>query len=866
MFAALRHALAAATEDAPLVLTANRRLARVLADEYGRWQVESGRSAWRSPPVMALKDWLYTLPDVVAATGPVPVRINTHHSEVLWERCLRRELDSEIGGMGNLVQLARDAHQRMADACVDIRTVARSARTTDERFFAAAAGRYIAILEREGWIDAAGLAAQAVTLIRDSDSGLHARYLLAGFDRETAQLAEICGALRQCGKTVEFLQPAQIAGNRRVCSFADSDSELRAAGAWARQRLEAQPTSRIAIIRQGLALTADMDVRRVREGAMPGWQLGGGSARSVVNVSYGRRLTEFPLIAVAFLVLRWLVSDRPSRDIAMLLTSLHIGGSEISGRARLELKLRDLPDREWSPAMLGAALRQKAADGDATDWLTAVARLSKWRHDLPGRATAAEWAIHIDAVLDSVGWGGDESLDSDSYQLVNRWRELLNEFARLDLVSRAMSKAEAFGRLERMAADTLFQPESDAAPIQLMGPLEAAGLEFDALWVSGMTAEAWPPAGTPSALLSRQLQRDASMPDATPEDTLTYATTIVQRLIHSAPDVVCSWPRLEQDAEQVLTPLLSAIAPAESPPCEDPGWFASGLANGEIADNCEDAVPAVDGDRVYGGAATIERQMSEPFSAFASGRLACSPLYRQAVGIPAALRGSVVHDTLYRLYQGKPSRRDVETWCKSDIDARVAEAAGGAMARHLQNTDDVLAALLRLELPRIERLVTGFVRIDAERPDFAVSAVEGELQLQHAGLVLNLRFDRIDAYPDGQIAILDYKTGRTRQLQKKNGEVEEPQLFVYALAAEQPVAGIALVNIDSRETSLSGAGREFSDWQAWTEVCETMADEIRAACNDLVAGDVRIVADQGVAKARPLNLLTRYTELRDGSD
>ena len=40
--------------------------------------------------------------------------------------------------------------------------------------------------------------------------------------------------------------------------------------------------------------------------------------------------------------------------------------------------------------------------------------------------------------------------------------------------------------------------------------------------------------------------------------------------------------------------------------------------------------------------------------------------------------------------------------------------------------------------------------------------------------------------------------------------------------------------------------------------------EIERSCDDLVTGDVRIVAEQGAGKARDLNVLSRYTELRRG--
>jgi inactivated superfamily I helicase len=43
-----------------------------------------------------------------------------------------------------------------------------------------------------------------------------------------------------------------------------------------------------------------------------------------------------------------------------------------------------------------------------------------------------------------------------------------------------------------LARERVFQPETPAVPIQILGPLEADHLEFDHLWVLGLTDEAWP--------------------------------------------------------------------------------------------------------------------------------------------------------------------------------------------------------------------------------------------------------------------------------------------------------------------------------------------------------------------------------------
>ena len=668
-------------------------------------------------------------------------------------------------------------------------------------------------------------------------------------------------ALREAGSEVLSQEPAHAGATPSVYVFEQRDAEIRSAGAWARGVLEDRPDAKVAIIVQGLEQSSGRDLRLLRDGFAPGWQYGPASMRDSVNVSYGKRLSEYPAISVALLVLRWMVRDLSSSEVSMLLQSTLIGGGERAGRARLELQLRQLPDRAWAPSMVTAALRGREEAADAGDWLARLAAFSKRRRELPTHESPGQWALLMDETLAGVGWPGPGAQSSDSYQLVNRWRELLNEYARLEIVSSRMSAQEAVRRLELMAAETLFQPESRQALVQLMGPLEAAGAEFDAVWICGLTAHNWPPAGNPTPLVSRHLQREHGMPDATPDDTREFAAATLQRLVGAASQVVCSYALVEDDVEQTVSDLLGPVTPSRQD--SDPGWHAVGLAGSADRQFAEDVVPPVASERIYGGAGTIQRQLSEPFAAFAYGRLAVRPLERQALGVPASLRGQLVHDALYRLYQDLPSAAALRDCDDATLRGNVASAVEGALRRHERNSDSVLIRLLTLERERLEKLLEAFVRLDRERGDFEVAAVEGELEFRHGPLSLKLRFDRIDRLPDGGVAIIDYKTGKAKKLLKRDGSVDEAQLFVYAAACDEPVLALALANIDTRETGFSGAGRGYSDEDEWPQLLSDIGQEISRACDELIAGDVRIIERQGAASARRLNLLSRYTELRD---
>ena len=491
-----------------------------------------------------------------------------------------------------------------------------------------------------------------------------------------------------------------------------------------------------------------------------------------------------------------------------------------------------------------------------------VAAIAKGRRDIHATASPADWAVTIDEILKAAGWPGKQRLDSAEFQLVNRWRDLLNDLARMDLVSARMSFETALNQIESMAADAVFQPESEHARVHLIGPLEASGLEFDALWLTGVTATQWPPAGNPSTLVSRRLQEEFGMPDAVPSDTVTYAQRLLDHLCTAAPEIVCSYPITEDDAEQTPSDLLTNAIIGDPSTLPDPGWFAAGLAGTMALVDTVDRVPQIEPqERLSGGAGTIQNQLVNPIAAFLGGRLGVRALDEQTEGLPPLLRGNLIHDALYRLYFDKPSRDDVANW--ADTEQRIAKAIDLAFSRHERNTDDVLRALLAMERRRITGLLRDFVEIDAHRDAFVVASVERDIEFAEAGVRLKLRVDRIDTVGDEGIAILDYKTGAEKKLLTSKGEPKEIQLVAYACAVGEPVAALALVNVDSRTIGFNGAGVGYTDPDKWPQQLADWSALVSNACMELTAGDVRVDMTQAVTDARPLNLLTRFTELRN---
>jgi len=849
------------------VVTANRRLARELTNAYGKLQLQDGKVAWRSPRIAAWSDWLKDQVATAEMAKPVPIQINAHQSRVLWERCLRREVSDPLLNMGMLVRQARESWVRLHEFRVGLNECEASAQGRDQKIFAAAARGYQSILDRENWIDEAGTAGLLENLINGKPALVPESVMFAGFDRFVPQTESLLDALRDAGCRVGIAPQQDSGTSAGLCSFETPDAEMRAAGAWARARLLKSPNASIAIVATHLERDAERSARLVREGFAPGWQTSGMHYKAAVNVSYGRQLNTYPVIAIALLVLRWLHEDIGTVDVSTLLRSATIGAGEMGGRSRLEILLRRAPDRNWSPAMILAQLRGRDKTGGATDWFARVGVLNELRAELPIRETPSKWAVLVDTTLRKLNWPGDAALNSDEFQLLNRWKELLNDLARLEFVVPSMTLAEALRRLQLMAGETVFQPESEGAIVQLLGPLEAAGMEFDQLWVTGLTAANWPPAGRPLLLVSRDIQRLYEMPDAVPNDTVNYANRVLQRLLTSSGHCTCSYPVADGDAEQDVTGLLANISNAKKDLVDDPGWHAKNFVKSRYVQSVgADPVPPVTQDEtVSGGAATIQNQLLEPFSAFAFGRLGIRSMSAIVSGLSASLRGTLIHDALHELYIELPAQIELLDWTESEEEKRIAAATRKAFWRHEQNADPMLQQLFSLEQKRVMTLLGAVVKLDRSREAFHVRNTEGALDVVVSGVRLGLRIDRLDQLSDGSLVILDYKTGSRKRFLDRSGDPNDMQLVVYASAVEEPVAGLGLVNIDSRGVDIEAAGRDFTPKIDWDNELNRWKIQVTDAAAEMQRGDVRLDALQSNDAARPLGLLSRIGELRLGT-
>jgi probable DNA repair protein len=863
MYSWLQEAIAADTE----VVTASRRLSRELRAAYDTSQLAAGNGAWITPCIKSWPEWLAD--KFEGATDPVslPARIDPGSADVLWERCLRRSLPEGVLNVAGIVRQTRKAWLLMNDWQVPADELSSTAQSMDERLFALTAAAYRDALAKSGWIDGARLAALIVDLAEQGRLRLPARILFAGFDRPAPVVCRMMTALGEAGCDAAFSVAPSEAGGVAVAEFENHAAEMRSAGAWARRLLNLNPAARIGIVCPNLETGAEDARRLVLEGLAPGWQQGGKRYRNAVNVSYGRRLAEYPAIHIALLLLRWLGTGVTSREASIMLRSKCIGDGDVAGRSRLELALRSLPDRVWSVAAFRSAVRGRASGDDVESLSNSLRLMEEFSSAAQEDHAPTEWARRIDRLLQDVHWPGEQALSSDEFQLINRWRRLLNDFGRIAQVAPQVSLADTVQRLMTIAADTVYQPEVSSASIQLLGALEAAGMQFDGLWISGLDATQWPPSGRPSPYLSRALQRKLAMPDATPADSLEFAQSVLERLVAASPQCVVSWCSKRDDAELSPSPLLEAIAKHDfDGPADDPGWYAARLVGSNATEPViEDPVPCVAADEIIrGGSYVVQRQADEPFSAFVYGRLGVCIPDRIEPGLSARMRGNIIHDTLHNLLRDRPDQSAILRWTDSERLQKCGSAIDAALAKPLKRADATLQSILSIERRRLLEILNEFLNEECARVDFTVADVEAAIDFKRGNVRLGLRVDRIDSLTDGSLLIIDYKSGTPKSFLTRSGVPADLQLPLYADAVGAHVGGLTLINIDSRQITYKGAGGSI-EWdpdggENWAERLSTWRSIVHRTVDQFAAGDVRIKCLLPAGERSELRILARQWE------
>jgi len=823
----------ALSADAVLI-TVNQRLARHYVHAYQQWCRQHNSEWWETPQVLPWRAWVTELHSDAMVSGQSDrLLLPDLLQQRLWLQCLSE--DEALSPLLDMDAAAQNAQRAWSIAhfwrCASAKGDTLS---LDQQAFLRWAMRYQSLCEEQQLIDEATLVDHLCSLLEASQQSLAlpSNLLLAGFLRETPQQRRLLDCLRAAGVTVEHIKPERSAiCHRRV--YVDDDAELLAIATQVRAALTTDAGTSLGVVIAELQQRRAEVLRAFDRVFFPG--LNPDQIAHIgrpYDVSLGLPLTEQAVVRTALLLVKLAVAEIAGTEISSLLLSPYVvaANAEARSRERLDRALREQRTRKLT---LRGLINDLPEHSGLRHALESAAKLRS-----PAQASASAWADYFGNLLDKMGWPG-ESSDSEEFQAIQAWHACLDDLQMLDDGGQ-LTAVKALSLLRRLARERVFQPETPATPIQIMGRLESHGMTFDQLWVASLDADLWPAAGSPSPFLSIAKQKSAGVPEASVEARLQLAEDEFALWCASVNTIWASHAAARDGNALSPAAVIADIASDEAPELSDSPALEV-QQSGEFEQLHDSRGPALaTGSVVRGGARLFENQARCPFKAFALHRLHVRPLEEAGMGLDARQHGTLLHVAL-ELFWKKISTHDaLMALDDAALDDELQSAITTALSQ--QTMPD---ALHDLEQRRLLRLLREWL-IECEKPraPFTVIEFETERAVERGGVAMNLQVDRIDLLDSGHTVVLDYKTGTSNSRKSWSEErIESPQLPLYALT-DDAIDGVCFaqvarhkhrfLGVASEDSLLAGVklvDGEFDDWSRWRahwqESLDAIAEEIR---------------------------------------
>lgn len=802
-----------------LILTANARLAMHLSEQFDAQQQAHGHKVWQCPQIFTLNSWLqYCWQELQDSQLAESTPCLTPFQELnLWEQVISR---SDIGG--DLLRISETAKTaRQAWGLLKKWRIEPNkhlfAQTQDGLAFYAWATEYQRLLAQLGVIDTDKVPDIIAERFADNTLAIVQHIQLAGFDTLTPQIQHLLDTLSNKGCKIEKLAQQTNQASVKKIGLNDTENEIHVMALWAKQQLSHNKDGRIACVVPNLEqLRPDIE-----------FHFSELMSENDFNISIGLVLDSYPIIANAFFILRLIKGNLPLAELSTLLLSPFIGGaeSEMTRRAQCDARLRGFGEFTIS------LRRLKSYAKYCPLLLHFLNKLKK-----PAREKSpSEWAAIFSQYLIDMGWPGERSLSSQEYQIVQRWQLLLSEFASLENVSPTLSHSQAVQILQQLAHTTLFQAQGSDTPIQILGVLEAVGIDYAKLWVMGLHDEVWPPSPKPNPFIPYSLQRQWDMPHASAEREYQFCQELTKRFSQSAAEVIFSYPVQEQDRELRESPLLKNFDETELQLTEDPTAALQIFASQDMEILEDDHAPAVTSDeKIRGGTFIFQAQAVCPFRAFAQVRLGATGLETPQSGLNAMERGTLLHSCLEYLWKDLQTYKALINLTKDEMNTLIDNSIELALQQH--PAEQALGQrFIRIEKRRLHRLIERWLDLEKERGPFTVIAQEQDLKARIANLDINMQVDRIDQLDDGRHIIIDYKTGRTSPNAWFDERPEQPQLPLYCITSPQGIDGIAFGQVRIDDMRFKGIANEDPHIPGVVSVAEYQHEDIAASWQEQIS-------------------------------
>ncbi len=810
-----RDLLFSALKNGATVITPNNRLSNQLIEDAFKY-INPDRTPIDKPHCLPYLTFLKSLFKKLRhqyANITHPLLLNPSQQHHLWRQLLAKHQDSCHDGLLFEIEKAWTYCQHWQ---IDQHHPS-FAKNRETRQFQQLCQEFQQYLQQLGAITEEQLARY---LLSYPDLFHNIRVIWACFDDYTPIQRQLQQTIQEQGKDQYAYDLDSEPNTTHLYEAKDTEDEYLQMIAWLKEKLANNETRMAAVIPN---LQRDSAfIQRLLEKHLP---------LNAFNLSLGQPLIEYPLVAHALL---WLSLDNATitnHQARLILHSPFLKGSQTEWQDRAFVMQNSKLLQEMVIPMVSFIKVLTPIAPKLADLLQNIS-------EYPKKTSVRLWINHFKDRLIELGFPGEYALDSSNYQCFQRFLALLDELLPISLLTPLMSTEEALDTLKKLAKSTIFQAKKAAAPIQILGLLEASGSTFDSIWVCGLTDHCLPQKTKLSAFIPIELQLMHEMPHALPERELQFAKTLLQRLQDGCQNCMFSYPKQTGDILNLVCPLIKHLPSYPGP------LFIPSMPPSKLRRHTEDyVIPITSSETISGGTALLANQAKCPFRAFAAHRLHAKTAQSVSQGLNPLERGQVIHHILERFWLSMKNQQTLLAYDKDKLDEMIKRIIQEVLTPFSHERCHSFSPLIQeVESSRLLTLMKAALEWEKRRPSFTVEAIEQSFTIQLSGIDFLVRIDRLDRVLSDKQWMIDYKTSLPSTKPWNEERPEAPQLLLYALL-DDTINALLFVEFKAGRITCSGLSEQVSSipgvsalkkeesWSArqlqWEQQLTQLADEFR---------------------------------------
>ena len=800
-------ALSAALEAGWLILTPNHRISVQLHESYGALRkARSQTVVLTSPAITPIDIWIKRFyQELLHVEDSVPIATILESSQelALWQRIIRESsLSSPLLSLENAAANVLEAHRLMTQWQIDFSSLhafqygaPESAYVDDCSAFIHWERQYQHTCKQKNLISFSELLQKILPLLGKHPSVLPEKIILLEFDDPPPLYQELFAILQKHCE-LQFLQWQPCQAEIVKQSYPDSTAEIQAVADWSKAILADNPSAKIGVISTELQTQRSL-YRRIFSAVFSEHRA---NASTFFIASASDISVELPMLFEIPALFNLNQEEIPTLEFCQLLRSplLVASTEEENARAACEFHLRNLGQAKLRNADVRSLLNQSKRIWYCPLLCRSLQQAETLRRQQKYRQSIFAWADFFAEQLMLLAWPNAEDRDAHGF-LVNCWQQVLTDYKKLAFLYPELSLAEAHELLKQVVNKFQSPVYRQEAPIQILSPRDANGLQFTNLWFTGLTDLQWPEKHYTNPFIPLPLQRKLRLPDSSPELVYDAARKTLTGLIeNTSAQAMLTYPRANENSDLNPSPLLAAIAPATvishipsqsiprqlHPACLQ-SYFASDRMQATETLDENLYLKVADNETIKGGINLITNQAECPFRAFAVHRLQAQELPELRYGIPARDLGNMLHKILEHLWSILKNQQELASLPVKTLEQIVTTASESGLQYLQQKHGHFMKPVyLALEKQRLFTLLMKWLDQEKLRSPFEVLAMEQPIEWQYAGLKLSFKIDRIDKLRQG-LAVVDYKSGIAPKPVWDDERPSHPQLLLYADALTQ---------------------------------------------------------------------------------